>query len=94
MTELAELARSARNALLTGDHPGFAGCDDGSYDTRARMLALDPRHVEMVEVARRCGGAANYTGSGGAIVAVCRDAQHRVQLERDLYVIACATLAP
>ena len=94
MTELAELARTARDALLAGDHTGFARCVDGSYGARARMLALDPRHVEMIEVVRRCGGAANYTGSGGAIVAACRDAQHRVQLERDLQGIACATLAP
>jgi len=41
------------------------------------MMSLDPRHVEMVSVARAAGAAANYTGSGGAIIAVCRDEAHR-----------------
>jgi GHMP kinases C terminal len=41
------------------------------------MMPLDPRHVEMIELARGAGATANYTGSGGAIVAVCRDEDHR-----------------
>jgi shikimate kinase len=48
------------------------------------MLELDPRCVEMIETARAAGACANYTGSGGAIVAVCRDEQHRAEVRQAL----------
>ena len=70
-------ARSAHVALLAGDQAGFAEAVDATFDARRRMMPLDPRHAEMIALARRAGAAANYTGSGGAIVAVCRDAAHR-----------------
>ncbi len=73
MSELGDLARAARSALLAGDAQAFARCLDGTFDARRRMLALDERHVAMVELARQLGASANYTGSGGAIVGSCRD---------------------
>lgn len=89
MAELAELARAARAALLRGDRSAFERCVDGSFDARARLLALDRRHVEMVEVARTAGAAANYTGSGGAIVCACRDEPHRAQVATALEAAQC-----
>jgi len=73
MHELGELARRAQAALRAGDTRTLAACVDGSFDVRRRMLALDPRDVAMIECARAHGLSANYTGSGGAIVAVCTD---------------------
>jgi glucuronokinase len=89
MAELAELARSARAALYAGDHEAFMHCVDGSFDVRAGMLALDPGHVAMITAARRAGAAANYTGSGGAIVAVCRDEPHREAVRAALRHTGC-----
>jgi glucuronokinase len=69
MAALAALAASAREALLVGDADSFGRCVDGSFDVRRALLPdLDPRHVRMVEAARSCGAAANYAGSGGAVV--------------------------
>ena len=79
LQELGALARRARVALLQRDHAELRRCVDRSFDARQRMLELDPRHVEMVECARASGASANYTGSGGAIVAVCPDAEIREQ---------------
>ncbi|HEX6388182.1 MAG TPA: hypothetical protein VFZ89_02005 [Solirubrobacteraceae bacterium] len=73
MRALAGLARSARDALIEGDHGRFAACVDGSLDARARMATLDPRHVALAEAARGLGACANFTGSGGAIVGVLPD---------------------
>lgn len=89
MAELAALARAAKAALLIGDRDEFSRCVDGSFDARARMLALDPDHVEMVETARRAGAGANYTGSGGAIVCVCRDQAHRMAVAGALKAAGC-----
>jgi galactokinase/mevalonate kinase-like predicted kinase len=94
MKELAELARAARVALIAGDHEGLARSADESFDVRRRLLALDPRHVELVECARALGAGANYTGSGGAVVAVCRDRAHAAAVARALAELGCGTLAP
>ena len=93
LAELGNLARSARATLLAGDRTELERCVDQSFDARRRMLALDPRHVEMIECARACGAAANYAGSGGAIVAVCRDAEQLKLTQRALRGLGCETTA-
>lgn len=94
LDELAALARRARAALLSGDLDVFARCVDGSFDQRRKMLALETRHVEMVYRARACGAAANYAGSGGAIVAVCADRAQRQAVAVELAQLGCGTVAP
>jgi GHMP kinases C terminal len=79
VAELVGVARRALDALRSRDHAAFAAAVDRSFDLRATILELDPRHVALIDCARREGAAANYTGSGGAIVAVCRDHAHRDQ---------------
>jgi glucuronokinase len=68
MARLADHARAAADALRTGDRGAFARALDGSFDERAALMELDPRHVAMVQAARGAGASANYAGSGGAIV--------------------------
>jgi len=68
MQRLAGHARAAARALHDGDHDAFAHALDASFDERAALLDLDPRHEAMVHAARAAGASANYAGSGGAIV--------------------------
>lgn len=91
MSELASLARGARDALLASDAAEFGRCVDHSFDARQRILALDPRHIEMIRCARACGASANYAGSGGAIVAVCAP-DGRGPVARELRQLGCGTL--
>lgn len=93
MRDLAEQARAARTALLTGDRAAFAEAVDTSFDLRSRALALEPSHVELVARARALGASVNYTGSGGAIVAVCRDGRHVQELASALSAVGCGTLS-
>jgi glucuronokinase len=81
MRALTRAAHDAARAVSAGDHAALCAGVDASFDARRSMLALDPRHVEMIECARAAGASANYAGSGGAIVAVCRDAEHRGRCE-------------
>jgi glucuronokinase len=94
MSELAELARDAARALSAGDAGAFAHCVDRSFDLRERILSLDPRHVAMISAARAVGASANYSGSGGAIVAVCGSEAHREQVLDALRAAGCGVLAP
>ncbi len=93
MAELGDLARTARTALIAAQRGRFAHAVDSSFAVRRRLLELDPRHVEMIDRARELGAGANYTGSGGAIVAVCIDAVHVAGVRRALGELGCETLA-
>ena len=93
LRRLAQSARTARYALVDRDLGKFARCVDASFDARRELMVLDPRHVEMIEAARAAGASANYTGSGGAIVAVCEDQGHREAVENGLRAIGCEALA-
>ena len=44
-----------RDALRSGDHAAFARALDASFDERAALLELDPRHVAMVQRRARRG---------------------------------------
>ncbi|MGH2950502.1 MAG: mevalonate kinase family protein [Solirubrobacterales bacterium] len=70
MEEIAGLAERGRACLLAGDHGAFGALMDANVDARARIVALEPGHARMVEIARAQGAHANYAGSGGAIVGV------------------------
>jgi glucuronokinase len=94
MAELAGTARGARDALVAGELERFGRCVDRTFDLRRGMLELDPRCVEMVELARGSGASANYTGSGGAIVAVCWDDRHREAVADALRSADCEVALP
>ena len=93
MRALAGHARGAAAALRAGDRAALRRAVDGSLDARAAMIELDPRHVAMIDTARSAGAAANYAGSGGAIVAVCDgEAGHRERVADALAELGCETL--
>jgi glucuronokinase len=89
MRELAEAARGARDALVEADLDRFAASIDQTFDLRRGLVELDPLCVEMIELARGLGASANYTGSGGAIVAVCPDASRLDVMAQALVGIGC-----
>jgi glucuronokinase len=95
LRELGRLAREARAALASDDMAALARCVDASFDARQRIMALDERHVEMIHRAREHGAAANYAGSGGAIIAVCPvGADQQAAVAHELRAIGCGLLTP
>lgn len=88
MENSAEQARRAVRAIESGDHVALGRAMDATFDLRASVMELDRRHVEMIELARRHGASANYTGSGGAIVLLTADHESmtpvRAALRREL----------
>ncbi len=93
MRELARAARAARDALLAEDVAGLCRSVEASFEARRAMLVLDPRHVEMIELARGTGASANYTGSGGAIVCVCHHEDQRLAAGEALVGGGCDVVA-
>ncbi|MEP4650651.1 MAG: hypothetical protein ABJ314_10745, partial [Ilumatobacter sp.] len=73
MTAAADAARSAADAIARHDAEALGAAMDATFDQRAEVYRLDPRHVEMVHVARGNGASVNYTGSGGSVVVLAPD---------------------
>ena len=68
MRHLAEITRLGREALLQNDPGRLARLMDDNFEVRRSIYHLPLWQVRMVEVARQCGGSANFAGSGGAII--------------------------
>jgi glucuronokinase len=70
MAAIGALAHEGREALLAGDRTRLGKLMDRNFELRRRIYELDPRHVAMIDAARSAGAAANFAGSGGAVVAL------------------------
>jgi glucuronokinase len=70
MAAIGALAHEGRDALLAGDRARVGELIDRNFELRQRIYELDPRHIAMIEAARSAGAAANFAGSGGAVVAL------------------------
>ncbi|KAK9169103.1 hypothetical protein Syun_001243 [Stephania yunnanensis] len=76
MNKVADIALEGRDALLEKNYSKFIALMNQNFDLRRVMFgddALGSMNIEMVEVARRVGAASKFTGSGGAVVAICPD---------------------
>ncbi len=73
MDRAAGHGRAAAGAIERADRRALGEAMDDTFDQRALVYPLDPAHVEMVDVARANDAAANYTGSGGAIIVLPPD---------------------
>ncbi|KAK9052386.1 hypothetical protein SSX86_029015 [Deinandra increscens subsp. villosa] len=97
MEEVANLALEGKTALLEKDYAKLATLMNQNFDLRRRMFgdaALGAVNIEMVEVARRVGAAAKFTGSGGAVVAFCPDGPLQVEVLTDACKKAGFTVVP
>ena len=94
LDEIAALAEAGWRCLLAGDRDGLGTVMSENVALRARLVELDPRHLRMVELARSLGAAANYAGSGGAIVGLVPDGVATGELAAAFAKEACAVLVP
>ncbi len=84
MAHLRDAAARAATAVQRGDAAGVGAAMDESFDLRASLGPLDPRHAALVAAARDLGLCANYAGSGGAIVGICADGERLAALSERL----------
>lgn len=94
MLKFAALAALAREAIVKRDTARLSTLVDENFNTRCSICQLAPRHVEMIEVARRTGASAKFAGSGGAIVGIYSDEAMFERLKNDLGAIGCQVIKP
>lgn len=78
MKALGDLSDSALQCLRAKDPKGLAALIEQNFALR-RALYTDPvvgaGNIQMVDLATSLGFAAKFTGSGGALLLLCKDAQ-------------------
>jgi glucuronokinase len=93
MRQLLAHAISAGNAFAAGNAEWLGESMDATYDLRSSMIDLAPGHVKMVEAARSAGASANYTGSGGAIVALSSSDEIESATRQSLKRLGCEVVS-
>ena len=87
MNAVAMFPVFGKDAILTGDVHFLAKLMSNNFQRRRLMFgdaALGAFNLHMVEVASKCGAGAKFTGSGGAIVALCPHGEaQEAQLRQD-----------
>ena len=94
MQRVAELAASARQALLDRDVSSLSRLIDENFDVRRAIFRLPAWQVQMVDTARACGASANFAGSGGAIVGTYDSDATFAALRRALETAGCSVIRP
>lgn len=94
MRTWASYAEQARAALLEGDRDKLRHLIDANFDLRAKLYKLDQGNLEMIRLARSVGAAANFAGSGGAIVGLYDGEEMFERLSRTLQSAGIAVIKP
>lgn len=94
MKNLAELTNLGREALAKKDYPRLAGLMDQNFDVRRSIYNLPTWQTRMVDVARQCGGSANFAGSGGAVVGIYPDEATYERLCTSMAAIGARVIKP
>ena len=84
MESWKSLTVTFREALEKGDFDKMNECINTNFDIRNKLVNLHPDHVELVMLARKSGASAKFSGSGGAIIGMYKDAQMLKRLKSDL----------
>ena len=94
MKSFARITEQAKSCIETGDTKTLNQLMDENFDLRASMYQIDPRNIEMVEVARSVGASAKFTGSGGAIIGLYANEDMFEQLTRVMTVHKIEVIKP
>jgi glucuronokinase len=94
MHNWASYAEQGRKALLERDYQTLNRLIDANFDLRTQLYQISEGNLEMIRTARQVGAAANFAGSGGAIVGTYRDDQMYTDLEQAMRKLDVAVIRP
>lgn len=80
----AHLTDRFRTALEQGNVQAMSEMINANFDRRRKIYKISDENLLMVEAARSVGASAKFTGSGGAIVGICKDEQMFSRLKKVL----------
>jgi glucuronokinase len=94
MATWASYAEQGRQAILARDYRTLDRLIDANFDLRTQLYRISDGNMEMIRAARACGAAANFAGSGGAVVGTYEDEQMFAAIETAMKTIGAAVVKP
>lgn len=94
MTEFADLAQQANDALISGNPEKLHALINQNFDLRDRIFSVSDDNRCMVLEARKVGCSAKFAGSGGAIVGTYDDEEQFSRLAAAMSALGCQTIKP
>ena len=68
INELADLTDNFYQKLKEGDQAQLGHLMNTNFDIRKQLMPISAPNQKLIDIARKCGVSAKFTGSGGAIV--------------------------
>ena len=65
-----------------------------NFDERQKVMNISDSNLEMVQIARKCGASAKFTGSGGSIIGIYKDDDMLKKLIIELKAINARVIKP
>lgn len=84
MEEWAELSVKVKACLEDRQFGKIGEYINRNFDLRKSLMTISKENIEMVEIARKTGASAKFTGSGGAIIGTYRDEKMFADLQLQL----------
>ncbi|MFO7938044.1 MAG: GHMP kinase [Kiritimatiellia bacterium] len=94
MTEFADLAQQANDALTFGQVEKLPSLINYNFDLRDKIFSVSEVNHAMVMDARRTGCSAKFAGSGGAIVGTYDDEKQFRRLTDAMKALGCQIIKP
>jgi glucuronokinase len=94
LREITALAEEGRKDYERCDFSRWPDLMNRNFDLRAEVMTISPSNLEMVRTARRCGASANFAGSGGSLIGVCRDEDLFERLSQELGNLGAKVIRP
>ena len=96
MKEWSDLTLRMKNAFVNGDLESIPLLINRNFDLRSEVCggSISVKNRQMIEIARRSGASAKFTGSGGAIVGTFENDEMFSELRRKLKVFGVEVVRP
>lgn len=96
MQEWASLTEQVADAIEKRNFGLVPKLLDRNFDLRCEVCSgsVSPKNRNMVEIARRCGASAKFTGSGGAIIGTYEDEEMFNKMKQEFSKSTVALIKP
>jgi glucuronokinase len=94
LNRIADIAAEGRDALLAGDIARLGELMDENFDLRSGIMEISEVSRKMIDRARALGVPAKFTGSGGAIIGICRDDETFIRIRETMEPLGVVVVRP
>jgi len=94
LNRIAALAEEGKEVIMKRDYKRLSELMNENFDERQKVMNISDSNLEMVQIARKCGASAKFTGSGGSIIGIYKDDDMLKKLIIELKAINARVIKP